>query len=108
MLAQVRAFFETHGASRFEYLASDQDQRIPNRAGFYRNGEAGQREFLVLSEAFRREVCQDFDPKTVVRALVSAGWLALDGGKPQRRERLPGLGRVRCYVFTSRMWEDES
>ena len=33
MLAQVRAFFEAHGASRFEDMTATSDQRIPNRAG---------------------------------------------------------------------------
>jgi uncharacterized protein (DUF927 family) len=35
--AQVRAFFETHAASRFEDISATIDQRIPKRAGFYRN-----------------------------------------------------------------------
>ena len=31
ILAQVRAFFEMHGASRFEDIAAEADQRIPNK-----------------------------------------------------------------------------
>ncbi|WP_316666548.1 DUF927 domain-containing protein [Ralstonia psammae] len=106
VLAQVRAFFESHGASRFEAMSATEDQRIINRAGFYRTDAEGGREYIVLPESFRRDVCAGFDPKTAVKALVAHGWLALDGDKPQRRERLPGMGRVRCYVFTSRMWEE--
>jgi putative DNA primase/helicase len=41
LLAQVRGFFETHGASRFEDVAATVDQRIINRAGFYRTGWTG-------------------------------------------------------------------
>lgn len=108
ILDQVRAFFEAHGASRFENLNADHDQRIINRAGFYRTGADGGREYIVLQEAFKREVCQGFDAKAVIKALLANGWLERDGDKAQRRERLPNMGRVRCYVFSPRMWEGES
>lgn len=75
ILAQARAFFETYGASRFEDISATIDQRIPKRAGFYRNGIKEGREFLVLPEAFRREVCQGFDEKTVKKVLMNAGLL---------------------------------
>lgn len=101
ILAQVRAFFEMHGASRFENIKALDDQRIPNRAGYYRNGEDGEREFLVLREAFHREVCQGFDEKTVKQVLLKAG-LLLPGkdGKPTQVLRLPGLSSTsRVYVI---------
>ncbi len=34
MLAQVKAFFEAYGSSRFEHWRSSAEQRIPSRAGF--------------------------------------------------------------------------
>ena len=34
LLAQVRGFFEAHGASRFEDMGASIDQRVINRAGF--------------------------------------------------------------------------
>jgi putative DNA primase/helicase len=100
ILAQVRAFFEAHGASRFEYFLATSEQRVPNRAGFYRDGEDGEREFLVLSESFRREVCQGFDEKMVKRVLIDAG-LLLPGkdGKPTQVIRFTGLGTSRVYVI---------
>jgi putative DNA primase/helicase len=99
ILAQVRAFFESHGASRFEDMHTTNDQRIPNRAGFYRNGEDGRREFLVLSEAFRREICQGFDEKTVKKILIEHKLLLpAKDGKPTHVARLPGLGSTRVYV----------
>lgn len=108
MLSQVRAFFETHGASRFEYVAANNDQRILNRAGFYRIDESGAREFMVLPEAFKRDVCQGFDAKAVTVALLKAGWLQPGrDGKTTQKPRLPGIGPTRCYVFTGRMWEAE-
>jgi putative DNA primase/helicase len=108
ILAQVRAYFETHGASRFEDIKATQDQRILNRAGFYRTAVNGEREFLVLSETFKREVCNGFDIKTATRVLVTAGWINPGkDGKTTQKPRVPGLGTPRCYVFTSKMWEGE-
>ncbi len=111
MLAQVRAFFEAHGASRFARLDDtypDADQRIVNRAGFVRTTADGGREFLVLPEAFRREVCAGFDVKAATRALIDAGWIEPgDGGRTTQKPRIPGIGPTRCYIFTGRMWEGE-
>ena len=100
MLSQVRAFFEAHGASRFEDMTATTDQRIPNRAGFYRTDANGEREFIVLSESFRREVCQGLDEKATKAALIKAG-LLLPGkdGKPSQNVRLPGLGSPKVYVI---------
>lgn len=108
LLDQVRAFFESHGASRFEDIAATAEQRIPNRAGFWRDGEDGGRQFLVLPEVFKREVCAGFDPKAAAKTLVEAGVIQPSGdGKATRNTRLPGIGTTaRVYVFTGRLWGD--
>lgn len=103
MLSQVRAFFEAHGASRFAHIDDtfpEVNQRIVNRAGFYRDTEGGEREYLVLPEVFRREVCQGFDEKRGKAALLDAGML-IPGkdGKPAQLLRLPGIGPTRAYVL---------
>jgi uncharacterized protein (DUF927 family) len=112
ILSQVLAFFEAHGASRFEDLNSTVEQRVINRAGFFRDrmdDEESKREFLILPEAFRRGVCKGLDVKTATKALIQAGWLRLGDGKNiQRKESVPGMGQIRCYVFSARMWEHES
>lgn len=109
ILDQVRAFFEAHGASRFEDMNANHDQRVNNRAGFYRIGTNGARVYLVLPEAFKREICQGFDSKAVTSALINAGWIERGGdGKATQKPRLPGMGPTRCYVFTSRMWEGDA
>ena len=108
VLSQVRAFFEAHGASRFEAVTADRDQRVINRAGFYRTGVSGDREFLVLPEAFRRDVCQGFDVRVATAVLVAAGWLQQGkDGKNSQKPRIQGIGPTRCYVFTGKMWEGE-
>ncbi len=100
ILAQVRAFFEAHGSSRFENMAANDDQRIINRAGFWRTTEDDGREFLVLPEVFRRELCMGFGEKTVKDVLRRAG-LLIPGkdGKPTQQFRLPGIGSTKAYVF---------
>lgn len=109
ILAHVRSFFETHGASRFEDSHAHTDQRIPNRAGFFRSGEDGGREFLVLPEIFRREVCQGFDEKAVKKVLIEAGLLLpAKDGKPSQSSRFPGLGTTRVYVIRYIGQEDDA
>lgn len=109
ILAQVRAFFEAHGASRFENMdAANQlhDQRVINRAGFYRNNAMGNREYLVLPEAFKNEICKGFEVRTASKVLINAGWIDKGGdGRATQKPRLPGVGITRCYVFNSSMWE---
>lgn len=109
LLSQVRSYFETHGASRFEDLHATHDVRVPNRAGFYRQVDDG-REYIVLPETFKRDVCSGFDSSTAAKVLAEAGWLRPGGnGRNTRTERLPGMGdKTRCYVFTKAMWEDAS
>jgi uncharacterized protein (DUF927 family)/phage/plasmid primase-like uncharacterized protein len=106
LLAQVRSFFETHGASRFEDVSATFDQRIINRAGFHRAGADGSREYLVLPEAFKRDVCAGFDLKAATRCLQAQGWI-LPGSdnRPTQKPRLPGIGTARVYVFTNK-WAD--
>ncbi len=106
LLAQVRGFFETHGASRFEDVGATVDQRIINRAGFYRTGPGDAREFLVLPEAFKRDVCAGFDLKAAQRCLLAQGWIVPGGdNRPTQKPRLPGIGTTRVYVFTNK-WAD--
>ena len=103
---QVRGFFETHGASRFEDVGASIDQRVINRAGFYRAGMDGTREFLVLPEAFRRDLCAGFDLKVATQCLLAQGWIETGGdGRPTQKPRLPGIGTTRVYVFTNK-WAD--
>lgn len=109
LLSQVRAFFEVHGASRFESMEATTEQRIVNRAGFWRDGEDTGRQFLVLPEVFKRELCAGFDPKAAAKALIEAGViLAGKDGKASRSERLPGIGATsRVYVFGAKLWACE-
>lgn len=100
ILEHIRAFIETHGASRFEHIDAQNDQRISNRVGFYRVRENGSREYLIPTETFRREVCRGLDFKTAVQVLKKSGLLIpAKDGKPSHVVRLPGLGTPRVYVI---------
>lgn len=97
-LAQVRAFLEAHGSSRFEDLDGGENQRIINRAG-YRQKVDGQTRYCIFPEAFKREVCAGLNEKTVCTALVKCGALVPDGGRNTRVVRTPD-GLKRFYVIT--------
>ena len=47
----------------------------------------------------KNEVCKGFNPKSVTRLLIERGLLVTDKDSATRKERLPGLGLVRCYRF---------
>jgi putative DNA primase/helicase len=89
-------------------MDATEDQRVINRAGFHRHGGGG-REFLVLPEAFKREVCSGLDTKAAEKLLVAHGWIDPGGdGRPTQKPRLPGMGTgTRVYVFTTKMWEGD-
>ena len=108
ILTQVKSFFETQGGSRFADINFPSDERIHNRAGFYREGEDKKREYLVLPEFFKKEICQGFDLKMVIKVLIDAGWLIPgNDNRPTQKPRVSGFGTPRCYVFNSQMWDAE-
>lgn len=56
---------------------------------------------MVLTEAYKNELCKGFEQRTVIRVLLQAGWLkpATDG-KASHKPRIKGVGTPRMYVFT--------
>ena len=106
ILSQIRRFFEAHGESRFTDIHHSNSRTI-NRAGFKETDiHQDTTTYYVMSEIFREEICAGLNPKTVAHRLLVEGWLAPDtNNAPYRRQRLPGMGQVRCYVFTNKMWE---
>ncbi|NML13865.1 DUF927 domain-containing protein [Azohydromonas sp. G-1-1-14] len=106
LLQQVRAFFEAHGSSRFQDV-DDAGERIINRAGFFRTGADGSRQFFVMPEVFRRELCAGFDHKAAAAALVAAGVIQPGAdGKSSRTLTPRALGqKVRVYAFTGKLME---
>lgn len=108
ILSQVRAFFESYGASRFDDIVNPNNERIQKRAGFFRIDVNDAREYYVLSEVFRKEICKGFEPRMVVKVLRHYGWIKPGrDNKSSQKPRVRGIGTPRCYVFTKQMWESE-
>ena len=106
ILAHVRAFFEAHGATRFQSAVSPNDTRVVNRAGFFRDADDGSRVYYVLPGQYKAELCRGFNQRAVTAALIKHGWIVSGAdGKTSRREWLPGMGQTRAYVFGGKMWE---
>lgn len=68
-----------------------------------KDAESSEQEYFVLPEVFKSEICKGFNPKNVTRLLIERGLLMTEGEGDKagatRKERLPGLGLVRCYRF---------
>lgn len=108
-IAKVRGFLEMHGASRFEPVDCNDDARIINRAGFWRDGEQG-REYLFLAETWRTEVCAGMDARRVAKVLAEHGLLRRDAeGKNSISINLPsGIGKSRCYAVSAAIFGSDA
>ncbi len=108
IMAQIRGFFESHGASRFDNVRSPNCEKIQNRAGFYHTDDEGFRVYMVLTEVFKNELCKGFDQRMVTKILLQSGWLkpAADG-KASHKPRIKGVGTPRLYIFTDKIWGEE-
>lgn len=107
-IAKVRGFLEMHGASRFESVDDDDDTRVVNRAGFWRDSDQG-REYLFLAETWKVEVCGGMDARRVAKALAEHGLLRRDTqGKHSISVTLPaGIGKTRCYAVNAAIFDGE-
>lgn len=60
-------------------------------------------EYYVMPEVFRNEICKGFNHKIVAQLLIAKDLLMTEGSGDKasatRSERIPGLGKVRCYRF---------
>jgi putative DNA primase/helicase len=93
------SYIAQHGASRFERHGGE---TVRDRAGWVRGGgdAGGELEYLILPALWRAEVCAGHDAAAVAAALAEAGHVRRGSdGKPQRTERLPGIGPRRVYVL---------
>ena len=103
LLAQVKGIFEKHGSSRFEKsTGEDPNTIIRDRMGFVRE-EHGKRDYLVMPETFKAEVCKGYGYKWAAKVLVSHGWLEKPTAIPVRVHALGTASRF--YIFTARVWD---
>lgn len=136
-LAQVRAFVEKNGDALFTWMHRTHDDHRPNtalRAGFKRLvGEDGlalkmdeaqaymdrnskpessekfnaSTDYLILPEAWKRDVCKGLDARAVAELMRKRGHLVHEAGTLQRSHRVPGLGKVKLYHLKSSVLADE-
>jgi len=112
IVQQTLAFLGAHGNSRFEYLPEkngsdysysqyppNTEKAVYNRAGFWRNGADGRREYLMMSGLFEKEICQGYDKKLVKDTLIRHGILIPNKNRtPTQQARLEGANR-KVYVL---------
>jgi putative DNA primase/helicase len=110
-IAQVRAFIESHGASRFDTpwdRAHDDagtpiEAKIVNRAGFKKRTRMDSAwDYLITTETWKNEVCKGFDASAIAKELAARG-LLLPGpdGRMSKSEYIPGVAQTRVYHVTS-------
>ena len=102
LLAQVRAFLEAHGGSRFAPVDDGASVRlIRDRVGFTKNDGAGGPLYMILPEAWRNEVVAGYDPSWAARVLAAHGLLLTQGDRYTCTERILALGGepTRVYVL---------
>lgn len=137
MLRQVQAWLEKNGDALFTFTHRAMDDHrgnTPLRAGFKRlvdedgkplkfdaatdymdrvsKPESSERqtalvEFLVLPEAFRRDVCKGFDPGAVAALLRRRGHLVHEADRLTIKQRLPGMGKAACYHLKPSVFDDQ-
>jgi uncharacterized protein (DUF927 family) len=108
MIAQVRAFMEPYGESRFNDITTADPDRKPvfERAGF-RRGRDNDRRWFILSEEWKK-ICEGFDPTSVAKVLLKHGVLE-SGNEPGRYTKVERiLGRPqRFYVLNPKIYDVE-
>jgi len=100
LFAQVSAFLQAHGASRFPpHDISEEDlRRVLNRAGFsYSDGE--RLFFLAESGTFRKELCKGFNLTVATKALIKAGWLVPGAERTQQKKRINAINSKAALWF---------
>ncbi len=108
-IEQVRLFLEKHGASRFQ-LWHCTAEMVPNRAGFVKNDESGERTFYILPEVWKKEVCQGRDAGVIAAALIERGVMEPSSdGTQSVSTTVPALGHSkRLYRINSKIFEGDS
>jgi uncharacterized protein (DUF927 family) len=100
----IRLYLEQHGDARFATVNDADARPVTNRAG-YRRGTGPEREWWILPQVWRQELCAGMDAQFVARTLAEAGMLRVqDSGKFQTTVRV-GDATLRAYVVTAAIFE---
>ena len=109
LLEQVRHFFEQHHSSRFYTVFGNNnydESKTYNMVGIAVKEDDDKCKYYVYSQSLK-EVCIGYDLDFARNTLYNAGWI--ENQKPKqvgiRNDMLRGK---RFYIFTSKVWEDET
>lgn len=95
VMTQVLEFIERHGDGRFSDASGDDSRAVQNRAGWWRDTDAGR--LYLLNSAAMHDALVGFDFGRGLDVLCNAGALSDDGhGKRSRPQRIGGR-TVRLY-----------
>jgi len=95
----ARHFIEAHGDARFAPVDDPDARPVANRAG-YRKGAGAEREWWVLPEVWRQEICSGLDAQFVARTLADAGMLRRPAAGLQVKVRV-GVTTLWSYAVTA-------
>lgn len=104
MLEAVRTFILKHSDSRFTSVNDIDHSKTINRAGYVRVDSAGNNEYLIIPDVFKKEVCNGLDWSAVCKVLAEkdAIVMAQESGKSRfsTQQRI-GSKKTRFYVVKS-------
>lgn len=102
-IAQVRGFIEAHGEYRFEPLDDVESRAVPNRAG-WRRGNGLDREWLIPSETWGKEICAGLDATFVAKTLCAAGILKRGNETYSKVQKIGGTPK-RVFVIGAAIFD---
>jgi putative DNA primase/helicase len=102
IIDQVKSFFELHGHSRFFDLDGYSDQKIVNMAG-YKRVYKDEVTFFVSPSVFQKEICKNFNRKTVISLLIDQGFLLKDHNGDYRQQKWTPDGNKKVYVISGKI-----
>lgn len=137
MLRQVRAWIEKNSDALLTWMSRALDDHrgaTPLRAGFKRlvdehgkplkfdsatdylekhsaegwsERQNAAMEYLLLPEAFKRDVCRGFDSTAVAKLLKARGHLVHEADRHTNKVRLPGIGKAPVFHIKASILTDE-
>lgn len=99
-IAQVKAFLEKYGESRFINIGENFLVKPVDRAG-YKQRIDGVFHYYILPEVYKNEVCRGLTYKQVSQYLIQRKLLITDTqGRSVESKYLPDVGKIRIYHLT--------
>ena len=107
LLEQVRRFFEQHHSSRFYTVFGNNydESKTYNMVGLAIKEDDDKCTYYVYSQSFK-EICTGYDLEFARNTLYNAGWI--ENKEPKQIGKRNMLRGKRFYIFTSKVWDDET